>query len=108
MKLVVIESPYAGDVARNLAYLDACIRDCIARGESPYASHKMLTTALDDTKPDERAAGIAAGLCWRRVADLRVFYTDLLWSAGMRAAFDLYEREGLLWETRALGGEWAL
>ena len=65
MKLVVIESPYAGDVERNLRYLDACIRDCIGRGESPYASHKILTTALDDNDPEQRKLGIAAGLAWR-------------------------------------------
>ena len=44
------------------------IRDCIARGESPYASHQMLTEALDDTNPIERNAGIQAGLAWRHAA----------------------------------------
>lgn len=65
MKLVIIESPYKGDVERNKLYLRACIRDCINRGESPYASHRMLTDALDDTDPVERAIGIKAGLSWR-------------------------------------------
>lgn len=108
MKLVVIESPYAGDVERNLRYLDACIRDCIGRGESPYASHKMLTTALDDNDPEQRRTGIAAGLEWRRRADLRVFYTDLGWSSGMLAAMEIYNAEGLRWEKRLLGEGWGL
>ena len=43
MRLVILESPYAGDLVRNAEYLSACIRDCIARQESPYASHRMLT-----------------------------------------------------------------
>jgi hypothetical protein len=108
VKLVIIESPYAGNVERNLRYLDACIRDCLSRGESPYASHRMLTTALDDNDPEQRAAGIAAGLEWRKRADLRVFYVDYGHSNGMLAAQDLYDREGLPYETRWLHGAWAL
>ena len=41
--LTVIESPYAGDVEGNLTYLRACLKDCVERGESPYASHGLLT-----------------------------------------------------------------
>lgn len=108
MKLVVIESPYAGAIELNLAYLDACIRDCIARGESPYASHKMLTTALDDNDPRERALGISAGLAWRKRADMRVFYVDRGISRGMHVAMQLYEQDGLPFEMRRLGGEWEL
>ena len=105
MKLVIIESPYAGDVPKHLAYLDRCIRDCLARGESPYASHKMLTTALDDNIPEQRALGIEAGMAWRRLAGGRVFYLDLGWSRGMVVAFDLYRHEGLPYELRFLDGE---
>lgn len=101
-RLVVIESPYAGDVDANLAYLDKAILDCLARGESPYASHKMLTTALDDDIPDQRALGISAGLAFRRMVQGRVFYCDRGWSSGMRAALDLYLSEGLSWELRFL------
>lgn len=98
MKLVIIESPYKGDVPRNKRYLRSCIRDCINRGESPYASHRMLTDALDDNNPVERAVGIKAGLAWRhartpiRSSDgdiigykpvTHIFYVDLGWSEGM-------------------------
>ena len=106
MKLVIIESPYAGDVERNLRYLDTCIRHCIARNESPYASHKMLTTALDDRDPAQRAIGIETGLAWRRRADERLFYVDLGWSTGMKAAKDLYKSEGLSYKVRQIGDEW--
>lgn len=100
--LCVVESPFAGDVAGNLAYLERCLRDCIDRGESPYASHKMLTTCLDDEKPEERKLGIEAGLAWRRRADLRVFYTDRGWSRGMLAAREMYDRDGLVYQVRSL------
>lgn len=83
MKCVILESPYAGDVARNLAYAHDCVRDCLRRGESPYASHIMLTTATDDTVAEQRQAGIAAGLEWSGRADAVVFYVDHGLSPGM-------------------------
>ncbi len=101
-RLVIIESPYAGNVQANLQYLHRCIRDCALRGDSPYASHLMLTTALDDTNPQERALGIELGLCWRRAADCAIFYTDLGWSSGMIAAQELYLAEHMPFEIRAL------
>ena len=63
----IIESPYKGDVARNRRYLQRCIRWCVSKGFTPYASHQMLTDALDDLDPEERELGIMAGL---EMADL--------------------------------------
>ena len=82
---VVIESSYAGDVALNLKYLRACMRDCLCRGEAPYASHGLYTQegVLNDDDPVEREQGIQAGFCWREVADKTVVYTDLGISGGM-------------------------
>jgi hypothetical protein len=104
---VVIESPYGSDddavVAENVKYLDRCILDCLARGETPYASHKMLTTALDDRNPKQRALGIAAWLAVRRIAVRRVFYTDRGWSDGMLEAKALYDAEKITYEEREVG-----
>ena len=119
MKLVVIESPYKGDVARNTLYLRHCIRDCINREESPYASHRMLTDALNDNDPVERAVGIAAGLAWRKAVQavfrqtetgvvasfdpvLPVFYLDLGWSDGMTYARKQYDADRITYEERKL------
>ncbi len=102
-RLVVIESPYAGRVALNQLYLSDCIRECALRGDSAYASHLMLTIALDDGDPAERKLGIELGLAWRRRADMRIFYTDRGWSPGMKAARELYVAEGLTYELRRLG-----
>ena len=91
-KLVIIESPFAGDsaisIASNLRYARMCIRDSISRGESPIASHLLYTQdgILLDTIPEERQLGIACGYAWMRKADLIVFYTDLGWSTGMKMA----------------------
>lgn len=46
MILVLLESPYAGYVERNLAYARACARDCLLRGEAPFASHLLYAANL--------------------------------------------------------------
>ena len=46
MVLVLLESPYAGYVERNLAYARACMRDCLLRGEAPFASHLLYAANL--------------------------------------------------------------
>jgi hypothetical protein len=43
MKLVIIESPYAGEVEANVAYARACMRDSLGHGEAPIASHLLYT-----------------------------------------------------------------
>lgn len=83
--LVILESPYAGNRALNDSYLMLCIRDSLSRGESPYASHKMIPGALDDALPEERTRGIQAGYAWHQAASRIVFYADLGFSRGMRA-----------------------
>jgi len=85
MKLVVVESPYAGDVAANVDYARRAMKDCLQRGESPYASHLLYTQpdVLDDTVPGERMAGINAGFAWGAKADLVAVYVDRGISRGM-------------------------
>lgn len=104
MSLVIIESPYAGEIEANVAYARAAMRDSILRGEHPIASHLLYTQPgiLRDEVPEERERGIAAGLAWRRVADKAVFYTDRGWSRGMLAAREIYEREGFPFAERSL------
>jgi hypothetical protein len=104
MPLVIIESPYAGDVEANVAYARAAMRDSLNRGEAPIASHLLYTQPgiLRDEVPDERQWGIDAGLAWREVADLAAFYIDRGWSSGMVAARETYEREGRKFEMRSI------
>lgn len=85
MTCVIIESPYAGDVERNVAYAKRCILDCLNRGESPIASHLLFTQPgiLNDDIPEERQKGISAGTAWIEKADIIVFYFDYGWSSGM-------------------------
>jgi hypothetical protein len=83
MKRVILESPYAGDVASNEAYLRACMKDSLARGEAPFAGHGFYTQVLDDSKPEERKQGIDASFRWAYVAELVAVYCDRGLSAGM-------------------------
>ena len=104
MRLVILESPYAGEVEANVLYARACLKDSLSKGESPIASHLLYTQpgVLDDLVADERALGIAAGLAWRRVAESAVFYVDRGWSRGMVAARETYDAEGKPYEERRL------
>lgn len=112
MRLVIIESPYAGkprEVKRNLEYLRAAMADCLRRGEAPYASHALYTQpgVLDDNVAEERALGIEAGLAWGAKAQATVVYIDRGLSSGMRAGIARAEAEGRPVEYRHLGAEWS-
>nr|WP_318254713.1 hypothetical protein [Ochrobactrum sp. UNC390CL2Tsu3S39] len=81
--LVIIESPYGGDVERNKAYARSCLLDSLRRGEAPIVSHLLHTQVLDDRNKFERKWGIEAGLAWYRVAEKCVVYEDFGMSRGM-------------------------
>jgi hypothetical protein len=107
VRLVIVESPYAGDVERNVAYAKACMADCLRRGEAPLASHLLYTQILDDMLPEERALGINAGLVWAVQADATVVYTDRGTSRGMEYGIAHAEKHGRPIEYRTLSVEWA-
>lgn len=101
---VIIESPYAGDIDRNERYARACMKDCLERGEAPFASHLLYTQdgVLDDSDPIEREWGIEAGLIWGYCADLTAVYTDYGISKGMQYGIDNANKAGRLIEYRSL------
>lgn len=96
MKRVIIESPYAGDVAENERYARAALRDSLMRGEAPIASHLLYTQpgVLDDLAPEERQQGIDAGLAWGDAAELTAVYTDRGISRGMEYGIANAKRAG--------------
>ncbi len=107
MRLVIIESPYAGDVEANKAYARACMRDCLLRGEAPFASHLLYTQTgvLNDLIPAERTLGIAAGLEWGERAEATVVYVDRGISDGMLQGIERANRVGRPIEERWLEGQ---
>lgn len=113
MKLVILESPYRGSgpwplslIRRwaNVRYARAALRDCLLRGESPIASHLLLTQpgVLDDADPEERRMGIEAGLAWGELADATVVYVDRGISEGMRLGIAAATRDYRPVENRSL------
>lgn len=110
MRRVILESPYAGDVERNIAYARACVRDSLRRGEAPIASHLLYTQEgiLDDNILSERRHGIAAGMAWRSSAEATVVYADLGISDGMANSIAEAKRQGLAVEFRNLPVPWVL
>lgn len=107
MRLVIIESPYAGDVEANLKYARECMRDAIEWDDAPFASHLLYTQPgiLDDNKPAERQLGITAGLEWGKNAEATVVYTDLGISAGMEIGIEAAKKAGRTVEYRSLWRE---
>lgn len=127
MRLVLIESPYMFRLTeeemrglspdgieawqrvgllRNVTYARLAMRDCVLRGEAPYASHLLLPQPLilDDDVPAERRLGIDAGLAWGAKADATAVYLDLGTSAGMRYGIANAEAAGRSLEERRLPG----
>lgn len=106
--IVIIESPYAGDLERNARYLDACLLHSLRRDEAPFASHGLYARpgVLRDADPAGRALGIQAGFAFRAVAAVTAVYTDLGISSGMQLGIDDALRIGGAVEYRVLGGEW--
>jgi hypothetical protein len=116
MRLVIVESPYAGSspwriVAlvqrwRNRAYARRCLRDCLIGGEAPIASHLLYTQpgVLRDGVAIERALSIEAGLAWGARADATVVYMDRGMSKGMKLGIERAETSGRMVEYRWLNG----
>lgn len=91
MKLqVVIESPYAGDHASNIAYARLCLLDSIRRGEVPLMGHLLYTQVLNDTDPAARELGIDLhAKLIKNFAQKLVVCTDRGISRGMQFGIDV-------------------
>ena len=110
MRLVILETPYAGptpaDIDENVRFARTCLGDCLRRGESPLASHLLFTQpgVLRDEVPEERTLGIAAGHAWYRSANAAVAYLDRGVSRGMVAGLQAALQWGVEVELRRLDG----
>lgn len=102
MRLVIIESPFAGGVTRNVEYARRALLHSLRQGEAPAASHLLYPQVLDDLDAHDRARGLAAGLAWAPHAEAAIFYVDHGISPGMRAAWAYYLSIGLVIETRKI------
>jgi hypothetical protein len=92
--MVMLETPYSGNLDRNLRYLMLCGFDAYARGEMPVATHAFMTTHpaarhyyvsnyAREWDVYSREQAIVRGQVLRRRCDLTVMYDDLGMSTGM-------------------------
>jgi hypothetical protein len=114
MSVAMIESPYSGDIDRNIRYLALCSFDAgILHDECPYASHASMTqhprsknmfVSDYDKKWDvfTRDKAIHMSQRMRKRCDKTVFYIDLGWSNGMKEAIKYCEKNGLPYEERKI------
>ena len=108
---MIVESPYtetdrAPILKLNVKYARDCVKDCLLRGDAPFASHLLYTQegVLFDRNKDERALGINAGLFIGLRADATLVYTDFGISIGMRMGIDSAKAVGRKIEYRQLIG----
>ncbi len=104
MKRVIIESPCAGDIEKNLEYAGWALRDSLMRGEAPVCFHRLYAQepVLDDTIPEEREMGMMAAAAWILQCDLAAFYEDFGWSPGMLLAKSKYIKTGIPFVVRRI------
>lgn len=106
LRKVVVESPFRASQGysqeQHETYLLHCLADCVARGETPYASHQYLTKVLNDDIPRERATGTECGWPWGALADAIVVYTDFGISENMAKSIDHYKSLDKVIERRTL------
>lgn len=60
--LLYVCSPYRGNTKRNKEYARKLTRAALDNGFIPVTVHLYLTEATDDTNPEERVRGMAAGM----------------------------------------------
>jgi len=104
--IVIIESPYAGDVERNETYAKRAMLDSIHRGEAPLVSHLLYTQVLDDLVPSQRETGIHLHLTLIRRAPkdtVLAVYADYEMSKGMCRGIDEAIACGLTLDYRTIG-----
>lgn len=99
MKRVYICSPYrAKDGAehdRNIGYAQALTRQAIKAGLAPVTPHLYMTQCLNEDKPEERAAGMAAGLALMEGCDFIMAGIKYGISEGMGGEIQKADKLGL-------------
>jgi hypothetical protein len=114
INVMFIESPYSGDIDRNIRYLHIAMSDSgVLHNECPYASHAYMTqhpraknyfVSDYDNKWNilTRESAIERSQEMRRRCNKTVFYTDRGWSRGMKDAKDYCIKNNLPYEERTV------
>lgn len=113
MSIVVLESPYSGDIQRNIAYGQRIMTDSRERGEIVIMPHLLWTQhheapnhfIADDDKIQivGREKSIEQIKILRTVVDKVVFYTDYGMSSGMVHGLEDCKKRHIEHEFRTIG-----
>lgn len=84
--IVLIESPYAGDIQRNSEYARRAMLYVIEQGRTPIVPHLLYPQVLDDSDPMQRERALEMCAELRESVNQVWFFTDYGWSDGMLRA----------------------
>lgn len=102
-KLVMVESPLAGDLLNNVAYAKLGMLNCLSNyDESPMAFHLLYTQSLCDATDSERKLGIDTSFRWHDDDIKKVFYVDRGFSQGMNLSYIHASEKGIETEFRTM------
>ena len=94
MKLIYVASPYAGDVEKNTKFAKEACRHVMNEGHAFFAPHLLYPAILDDSKPEQRQAGLDMGLAMLEHCDELWCYGERI-SHGMMQEIQEAERLGI-------------
>jgi len=116
MSIVILESPYSGDIQRNIAYGQRIMADSRERGEIVIMPHLLWTQHHEapnhfvsdyDEKYEIKNCGREKSLeqikILRTIADKVIFYTDYGMSSGMVHGLEDCKQRNIEYEFRTIG-----
>ena len=99
MRKVYICSPYraknSAQLDRNIDYAQALTKRALEAGLAPITPHLYMTQCLNEDKPEERAAGMAAGLTLLKSCDFVIVGVKYGISEGMSAEIAAADAAGI-------------
>lgn len=84
--IILVESPYSGDIQRNSEYARRAMLHVIEQGHTPIVPHLLYPQVLDDSDPEQRETALQMCAELRRVAHEVWFFVDYGSSSGMERA----------------------
>lgn len=99
MRKVYICSPYraknGAELDRNIDYAQALTKQAIEAGLAPITPHLYMTQCLNEDKPEERAAGMVAGIVLLKSCDFVIVGVKYGISEGMSREIQTAELLGI-------------
>lgn len=99
MRKVYICSPYrakdGAQLDRNIDYAQALTKRALEAGLAPITPHLYMTQCLNEDKPEERAAGMAAGLTLLKSCDFVIVGVKYGISEGMSTEIAAADAAGI-------------